>query len=468
MSLLLLVLSFYRHENWLSFPSMDEVRNVTASQQNVYVSVPGGVYQLSRASFAPVRTLTAADGLTGEVRFSAFNQVKPELFIVTEGHLYQYLPATGLITEPPVPFRQVRSIGITRSAAYFDTDAGLFEKHPVAAEFKPLEQPPDSAAWFGRRDTSSPRDYGFLTPYYLVDDQLIQHRLTRVFYDRRSRRLFAAAENYGLTVFNMTTGFPERHIRCGPSGPVERIIAADSRLWLQSEASTTVIEPDGTWQYSSTGSLDLPNPGFRLSAPGIFELERREGLRAVLAESNLVYLGTGKALYVQAGESRPVKLIDLAYPVNGLARLGNELLIGTDFGLFAYSGDSLLEVRDPFERTGFGVYSMAETRAGDLWLGTFGGILHRDAKGEWQHIIPPGSDLSRPVYALAASGNVVFYDNGSGISAYNLADSTFTAIDTRSGLPSTEVTALYADARYLWIAMPGIVSRYNYSSDLGR
>ncbi len=469
MTLLLVLLTLYRPGDWLHFPSMDEVRNVTASQQHVYVSVPQGVYQLSRPNLRPARTLTAADGLAGEVLFSAWNQVRPELFVVTDGHLYQYLPATGAVAELPVPFRQVRSIGIAPGAAWFDTDAGLFEKHPVAADFKPQERPPESLRWYGARDTSAPTDYGFLVPWYVVDDQLNRHDLTRVFYDRRARRRIAPPNDYGLTLYKPVSRVSERHVRFGPSGdPVRRIVAADGRLWLQSRDRSALIEPDGTWRYSSTAALDLPGPGLRLATPGIAELDRREGVRALLADSNLVYLGAGTALYVQAGAARPAQLVDLKHPVNGLARLGNDLLVGTDYGLFAYSGDSLAEIRDPFDRTGFGVYAISQTRSGDLWLGTLGGILHRDTRGEWRHIIPPGFDLSRPVYGLAAASDIVFYDNGAGISAYNLADSSFTAIDARSGLPSDELFALYADQRYLWIATPGMVSRYDYAAGLKR
>ncbi len=446
---------------------MDKVNCITTSPRRIYIAVPDGVCILRRSDFRLVRTLTRADRITEPVRLCAYNPVRADLFITTENHLYQYLTMTEVLTELDPPFKHVFSIGIAPDGAYFDTEAGLFSKHRIAQQFNKVGSLPREITWYGERDTSIPRDYTFLVPYYITDDQLNNHPIELVYKDTRARRLYAAARDYGVTVYSLSFGFPEHHIQMGPSSdPVRRIINLDGRLWFVGDNHTVYLDPQGSWDHFRTRHGDLPGAGFRLLFPNLLDLGRRENINAVLEDSQSVYLGTDKALYLMGPKGKLTSILTLNFPVNGLTQLGDSLLIATDYGLFAMAGESLSEVRDPFDRTGFGVYSIARTKTGQTWLGTLGGILSLDRSGHWHHIIPPGFDLSKPVSGLTAAGHIAFYDNGSGITAYNSQDSTWTTIGRESGLPSDNITALYADDQYLWIASPGLITRLDYQAEL--
>ena len=468
MILLLLAALFgvYDPGSWLNFPAMDDVRCISASSDRLYIAVPKGVYILDRSDYRPVRTLTSADGITGEVRLAAFNPARGDLLVATDDRLYQYISTFDRAVELFPPFRQVRSIGIATDAAYFDTEKGLFRKERLLDRYEQVQEVPENTTWYGRLDTSRPEDYVFLVPYYLTDNQLNNHRMTAVYRDPRGRRLYVAARGYGVTVYSLSLGLPQHQIRMGPSsGIVNRIIGVDDELWFSGLDWTVSVDPQGSWSYVRTKAGDLAQPGTRLFAGSLLDLGRKERIRAMLPDSLGTWVGTDEALYSLGSKGKLTRVTNFGLPVNGLALFGDSLLVGTDAGLYLVRKDSLSELQDPFNRTGFGVYSVAQAD-GRLWLGTVGGIVLFDRSEVWQHIIPPGFDLSKPVRGLTAWGSIVFYDNGSGITAYDAADTSYTTFDTNSGLPEGDITSMYADDRYLWIAFPGLISRFEYKAEL--
>jgi len=464
---ILAFLAIYNPQHWRSYPSMDEVRCITTSPSRLYIAVPNGVYILRRSTYRHIRTLTRADGIAEPVRLCAYNPLRGDLFITTENHIYQFLATTAVLSELNPPFKHIYSIGIGPDGAYFDTETGIFHKHKIAQQFTKTRSIPVKITWYGRRDTAKPRDYIFLVPYYFTDEQLINHPMNLVFPDNRTRRLYVAAQDYGITVYNLSTGLPEHRICLGPSSEsVRRITNLEGRLWFTAPNHTTTLDPDGNWSHFRTRFGDLPGTGFRLLFTNLLDLERRENINAVLGESSNAYLGTDKGLYLLGPKGKLTQILDIGLPVNGLTRIGDSLLLGTDAGLFALARESLFELQDPFDRTGFGVYSIARTATGLTYFGTFGGMLSLDSTGHWEQIIPPGFDLSKPVYGLTAAGNIVFYDNGSGITAYDAQNRTWNTIGRTDGLPSDTITALYADQRYLWITSAGLITRLDYKAEL--
>ncbi|MBM3316172.1 hypothetical protein FJY71_10140, partial [candidate division WOR-3 bacterium] len=384
--LLVALLSLYNPALWLSYPSLDDIRCISFSSRNLYLAVPNAVCIFDRTVYRHTRTLTAADGLEGEVRLCVFNPLRGSLFISTDGHLYEYLPQTNLVQELPSPFSQVRSIGITSGGVFFDTDKGLFQKHRTAPLFSSAREPAQ-ADWFGERDDSKPQDHVFLTPYFVTDDQLLTHRLTRVRVDPRSRRLFAAAENYGLVVYNATSGFSEAHLRFGPPGRVSRVIEHDGRLWFFGEGRQASIDSSGNWRYFYAGPGGLPATGITLLLPGVLDLNRTHHIRAAVpADSGTTLFATDEGLFLLGPDKTLAPLFDLYRPVYALTRLADSILAGTDEGLYLVFPDSLLRLSDPSARFDFGVYDIARTRDGATWFAVLGGIVARDPAGTWDKL----------------------------------------------------------------------------------
>jgi hypothetical protein len=465
--LLLALLGSYTPENWRAYPSLDEVRCISSTGSDLYVAVPAGVCIFDHTRYRLLRTLTRADGIAGEVELCAHNPSRGDVFITTEDHIYRYIPATSRVEELFAPFKHVSSIGVGADGAYFETDAGIFFRARNAADFKSVTELPTDLNWYGKNDTLKPRDFPFLTPYFVMDEQLVNHNITLVRPDRGNKRLFAAAEGYGILVYDARSGFSEAHIRFGPSSaPVRRIAHLDNRIWFIGGETTVSLDSAGDWQYFLTRPGDLSTGGFRLLLGNVAGLERSEGLSALLADSAGLLLGTDFGIYSLGPDNKLAELLRLPRRVSGLLRLQDSLLFGTDQGLFLSVGDSVLEYSDPYGATDWGVFDITRAGNGTAYFGTLGGIVSRTADGVWFRYVPPGFDLRTPVRALAASGTRVFMADGSGIIVLDTKDDSYTTIDAARGLPVSEVSSLYADDQYLWIASPGLITRLDYTKEL--
>jgi hypothetical protein len=457
----------YNPQDWQNYPSMTDVRCITSSPTNLYVAVPGGVYVLDRYDYHYVRCLTRADGIVDEVNLCAWNPARSDLFITTPGRLYEYLPATGLFSQLAPPFKEVRSIGIAPDGAYFDTENGLYGRRRTVDEYFPARSLPSKVTWYGRRDTSNPQDYVFLTPYFVTDEQLANYSMTLVRRDVLNRKLFVATDGYGVLVYNAHSGLKEDHIRLGPGiASVRRIIRLDNRLWFVGLDRTDALDSAGDWNYYLTRPGDISLTGFRLLLPTIANLNRNERLSALLPDSGELLLGTDRAIYVLGKNSRLTTLVKLEYRANALLKLRDSLLVGTDNGLFMLEGDSLSELVDPYGRTDWGVYDIVRSSAGQTFFGTLGGVVELAPGDSWHRYVPPGFDLSQPVRTLAAGGDYLFMGSASGIIVLNTKDGSYTTIDSTYGLPTTDIAGLYADDHYLWIASPDMVSRFDYTKTL--
>ena len=460
--------ALYNPDNWLTFPSLHDVRCIATSRSRLYIAVPQGVYILKRGNYRHVRTLTRADGLDGEVRVCAHNPARNELLVATDEHLYRYGSTANAAVELFAPFHKVFSIGIDSSGAVFDTDKGLYAGRGADPGFKKMETPSTGLIWYGRRDSSDPRDHVFLAPYFITDPQLIQHDMTLVRRDPRSRRLYVATADYGVFVYDPTSGFVDRHIRFGPPPErVRRITRMGRETRFTSEAWRTSVDDAGNWSYRRTRYGDIFTGADHLPAATLRDLDRREHVNAVAGNAgNRLYVGTDEALYSVGSDGRYERLLQPGRPVKAVSLAGDTLLFGTDYGLYRFHDGEMLEIRDPFDRTGFGVYAIARDDNGTEWFGTIGGILSRTPGGEWDYLVPPGFELGLPVSELAAGDSVIFFRTAGGFTAWNLRSRSYIEYDEHSGLPTSNIGALCADDHRLWLSAPGYIIRFDYAEDL--
>ncbi|MFO7638561.1 MAG: hypothetical protein R6X14_04550 [bacterium] len=472
--LLATVALLYNPADWHHYPAMNSVQAIAATSNRVYITVPRGVYVFSRYGTEHLTTLTAADGIAGEARFSAWNPARNELLVVAESGLYSFIEEPHRVRPLDPPFTRARSIGVSPSGVWFETEQGLFRRGRPGDEFVPAAELPPELDWHGARDTLNARDFPQLAPFFVTDEQLITRDLHRTRLDPRSRRLYVAAGDYGVLVYNLASWFPERHLRFGPPpGRVRQVtrFEPDGTLWFLAGDHSLVVTPTNEWRYSRTRVADiiLP-PGLRRLA-GVRELISRAGLdlNAVIADSNRFVAATRDGLFLFTGDGEPLRLPTGGREPLALAWSGPDtLLVGTDSGLLLLTDGAIAAVTDPFDRAGFGIYSIAVAEGGTRWLGAFGGILRQSPDGEWEHLIPPGFDLGRPVRALAATDSALFFPTRDGLTVLDLRSGGWENIGLREGLPTTEVTALYADERFLWIAGPGMLSRFDYRNGLPR
>lgn len=457
--LLLALVGGYQPNHWSFFPPMDEVRCVSSGPSEVYVAVPLGVYVLQRNDLSYIRAITAADGLDGTVRLCAFNPGRNSLIITTSTHVCEYLRGTGRLTILSPPFSDVRSIGIAPDAVWFETESGFFNKHRVADEYV-AATPPAGTRWYGRLDTLEPRDFIFLTPYFITDDQLFIHRMTHVYPEPGGRRLLVSAEGHGLVAYNLRTGFVEKNVRFGPpSSPVRRIQAAAGGIWLHSDGAITTVSGPDKWRYLRTaGCLPLPSDDPLLSRE-LLNLALREPMPAMLKAGDDYLIGTDRGLYLLGPNGRLTALLTSLAPVNAIMERRDTVVVGTSDGLYILLDDTLARIDDPYARTDWGVYSMARTADGTTWMGTLGGLLSFDAADTWRHISPPGFDMSRPARALATADSLVFVGDRSRLLVLDHRTGDWSSFDS---LFASDIIALATHNGALWAATHDLVARFDY------
>ena len=189
-------------------------------------------------------------------------------------------------------------------------------------------------------------------------------------------------------------------------------------------------------------------------------------MRSLLSDSSGLLLGTNYGIYSLGSDNKLAQVLNLSRRVNGLLRLHDSVMFGTEQGLFLSTSDSLIEYSDPYGATDWGVFDITKATNGTAYFGTLGGIVSRTADGRWFRYVPPGFNLKQPVRSLAAAGTRVFMATESNITVLDTKDGLYTTIDATRGLPVTEITSLYADDRYLWIAGPRLITRLDYNREL--
>ncbi len=466
-TLLLLTTLTYEPRNWLHYPSINEIKSVTFSNRSLFIAVPGGIYILDLRTFRHQRTITAADGIEGEILFAAFNPSGHELLIVSSGHLYQFLPLTQQIYRLNPPFKQVHSIGIARNGTFLETEMGLFQKIGGADRYTPARNINEPVTWYGAKDTGNIRGWTFLTPYYITDEELNIYPLTKAYPDPQNQHLLVVSPNYGIIVYHLKLGIKEKTIRLGPPAePIKAIFKINNQLWFFTETRFFFIDSTGNWHFPSTHSRDAAifAQNF-LASQQFWDLNQQEKIKTILPFPGELLIGTTTTLYRLNNGERPTPVARLNTPINAIARFQDSILIGTNDGLFLLTPDSLTQVSDPFARFDFGVYNISQTR-GVTFFGTQGRILRLDPDNTWTQLIPPGFDLSQPVRTMTAQKDFLFVASGQQISIYRLTDHTWQQLTPQQGLIASPITALYADETYLWIASPGLISRYEYSRQL--
>lgn len=457
----------YNAADWQVYPSLADIHCIAVSNRHVYLAVDAGLCILDREDLRLEKTLRQPDGLEGRVRLCAWFPGRNALYVTTDTGVYEFVPATGALFALSAPFQQVSSIGVTQAGVYFDTDKGLYRKRRVAPVFELSSEPSGEVTWYGTRDSVDARDFPVLMPYFFLDEGLRHHPLTLVTPDRRSRRLFVAAQGLGLLVYDGLTGFVKQQVRFGPpQGKVRRIVELDGRLWFLADDRTATWEPTGGWQYFATGPGELAQTRFRLLLPGVLDLDRREQIRTVWADSLGLVLGTSRGLYTIAAGQHPELVMELRRRVNAIARIRDSLLIGTDDGLFLSAGDSMVSVVDPDARFDWGVHDIAIAPDGTVFFGVLGGIVMLTPRDTWATLIPPGHHLGQPIRSLSASGNLLLYGSSSGVGILDRQTGIWHQLGPEQGMPPSNITALHADDRFIWVAAQDIIARYDYRTGL--
>ena len=158
----------------------------------------------------------------------------------------------------------------------------------------------------------------------------------------------------------------------------------------------------------------------------------------------LSYIENGRVVSL-SGSNAPKKINFL------LARGRNDLWVGTDEGLFLWSGSSLLRLFGSGAFNGSQILSMVQDRDGNLWCGTTTGLF-RIGKAESNRLTVQGPLLNQSITALFQDREGGLWIGTAGTLRY-WKDFPFGQITRRSGVPAWLGAPVYVDGQNtVWVA----------------
>lgn len=155
--------------------------------------------------------------------------------------------------------------------------------------------------------------------------------------------------------------------------------------------------------------------------------------------------------------SLPISLPKGATVLSVLTRPDGGLLIGSDMGVWIWTGQHLHSVP---ELSGLSVRSLLQDRDGSIWIGTVNrGLLHWTPSGESQTLTDTGvTDAWITTLAQDNTGAIWAGSTGGG-GIYRVADGKVQHFGRDAGLRSTVIYSVYVDKNgELWIGSAGGLS----------
>uniref|UniRef100_A0A7C6ED99 WD40 repeat domain-containing protein n=1 Tax=candidate division WOR-3 bacterium TaxID=2052148 RepID=A0A7C6ED99_UNCW3 len=464
----------YNPQDWLNLPTVKIIHSITACPFNIYIGTPEAIFIIDKSENQIRRTLTTSDGIRGVIRICAYDRESNLLWILADNHLIGYNPFTNYHFEL-FPEFSIRSIGIANSYLYFLTDDKPWRMRKKDRKFQMITKPDTNTIWYGERNTFKVTNYPFLVPYFYLDENLVKYNIRVVFEDRKT--LWVGADEYGVLAYDLVTKQLLFHFRLGLDiGNINKIVTLDNNIWFLGNTGFIAYNPmTDQWNYYPTPFGSIFSTKSVLLQPKILDLRRIQGISSIWQAQDNYWLSSGNQIYHYDLKTNTLTPI-LRFPTTIQKVLPDEDKIYFIAGNHLYCYQTKNSVRidtifDPYQKIVFGVFDclkQLKAGAGIFYFSVYGGFLSLNSVGIWQLHIPPGIDFSLPFTSLAGFGDYLFLGSANGVIAYNQETERYDYFTKNEGLLSNNVTALYADSNYLWIATDRGVSRFTYRNVLPR
>lgn len=466
--LILLAAYLYDPRDWLHLPPMARVVSITADPFYVYIICPDGVFAWDKGKERLSHTITRLDGIPEGLKLGGYDPETGRLWVLSQDRLTGYHPFTRSSYGTQNPLPEATSIGIGPSWLYLASRDKILKGDKQELRFIRVETVPAEVVWYGERSPYKAQDYLFLTPYHYTDEGFRRYEITCLY--EEPRLLWVGTDGYGIFGYDLLTR-GSRHLRFGPAqAQTELIYADDQGLWFLHPYHLSCYSPHlNTWSYYDRARPLYPQ-GKGLLSFNLWDLVRRGMLLSLTQDGPRGWVGSTDGLWlwdVNSGGLIRWAFQDTA--VHKTLLVGDTLFVATEYGLWRTPpGGRPESVKDPYNKLSFGVRNMA--RAGkNLYLATQSGVVVQDSAGSFKLLTLAGVDLIRPLRALAGYGRYLFLVPWCGrLILYDVEEDHYERLDLKYCLLSDEVTGLWADATYLWIATPKGLSRLNYHAIISR
>lgn len=469
MSILFVLLAYiYNPSDWQHYPRLDEICNFTADAFNaVYAVTPDAIIELESESNLPERIFSSAQGLPSDISLAAYDRDLARLWVVsTRGELYTFNTSGGLARKIFLTTTSsIRRLGIDHEYVFLDHGSSVQAVHKRSE--RQVDKPPDSTTiWVGSYNPQNIRkDYPLLAPWVFLDERMHQIPYSMVFTHRN--KAYVSVRGYGYLVFDGLAWRETLRYQSPRASEVHSIFAADSSLYafgkngvdqLVLKQKKMLYHPFEWW---GTTRNETPSWGV-----GIMDKLRRTSYEKVrLIEGNLFLLERREAdvFNVDKKVLSEIRTQSWIYDVDFNK---DSLFVATDDGVFLtvipkgepkplkdersklYRDDVLAIVRGDHARY--------------FWTGRM--VVKQVGRG-WEYFTSPGF-IPVPQKAIAGRDSLIALGGAGGVVIYNPETYFQVQLTTKDGLLSDDVTALYLDSHFLWIATDAGLQRFDLNAVL--
>ncbi len=454
----------YNHNHWLHIPVTNEVISITASLSNVYVAVPDGILVFDKRNLQFTNTFTKADGIPEGIKICAYDIFSGNLLIIDEEGLTFFQPFTRIRSNLPLPFKP-HSLGIGKENIYFQMETENQAWNRKKRKFKRVKVFPDTGiVWYGAAYRKKPQDYIFLTPYYIMDEDLIIYPMTGTF--EEGKRLWVSVRDYGILVYDLPSRQKIKEFRFGlMAGGIKEILKREDGLWFLGNNFFIRMGKDlEDWKYFLIRPGKIFSEKIPLLSFKFLDIFRTQGITAISENPSLLLFSTSDKLYLYEKKSENI-INEVNIPsIQKIFSLKDTVFILSSSGVFLYSltKNEISELKDPKGDLKFGVYDIGVNNFGIVFA-IRGGFLQLNYSKKWEKFILPGIDLSLPITNIAAANDYLFFGiREEGLIAFDQKENKYISLKEKEGLLSTNIQSLYCDSSYLWISTDKGISRFDY------
>lgn len=470
MSILLALLTYlYNPADWQHYPRLAEIRNFTADAfGTVYVVNSASIVELSDEKQLPKKIYTKAEGLPGDIDLGIYDRGLGRLWVTDqEGKLHDFNPQAGFSNLVFLPnSAPAYSLGVSNQHVFLDRGSSVIAVNKRSRQVEDVDTDSVSIRWVGARAAKTdPKDYPALTPYVLIDQRMQQIPYTMVFAERN--KAYVAVHGFGYVVFDALAWREIQRYSSPRATGIHSLFAADSSVYaFGSQGVDQIIggqEKVVHHSFDRWGTTTNPTPYWSKGA--MAELRRYKYSHVKLFRNNLFLIKKREADVLNISEkvTSEIETTSWIYDVDYHA---DSLYLATDDGVFltlVSEGEPRMLSDQRSKLVGDDVLGIVRGDAARyFWTGR---MVVKQVSGAWEYFTAPGF-MPVPQEAVAGRDSLIILGGTGGVTLYNPETYFQTYLTAREGLLSEDVTALFVQDSFLWIASDAGLQRFNLNAVL--
>ncbi|MEW6684833.1 MAG: hypothetical protein AB1393_01320 [Candidatus Edwardsbacteria bacterium] len=448
----------YQPGDWVLYGGYRYVTSLALNWHYLYVTTTNGVicYDHIRDEWS----LLSSPPSTA-IEITAPDHYSNNVWFATSATLFRYEPTFEKWFSFPSPFsRPIDSLAIGRFHIWIASEnkfACFFRR--TNDRFTIVSQDSlhseENMVWFKRRKFFLSKilyRYGFLAPYFYLDENLRRYQITAVVEDPFSADVWVGTSGLGVFRYNRYT-WQKTHLPFGFTSENIRAIAQDGKnLWFGGQGITYWQREEKNWQYfESPYSLGLLS----------------DRIKSILPINHLIWFGTsyGLAKYDLTEKRFTTYTIFDGLNDNDVFCLASErayLWVGTKFGLCQLDlyTNNIAKIKDRLLND-FTIYDIGVDTF-FVWVTTPRGVFQLNKeKNQWSCFNHPEGWLSFEVQKILLDEEKIWFGLKGLIICYHRQTQTWERLPAPSFIPQSDILALAADERNLWIGTNSGVVRFN-------